>query len=165
MPAFKLGGRIFVNADVSTQLIPQEGPNALQPFTVQGTSKLEVKHNGKAVTLKGNRIVPIAIAMGEAEPSFSIGLDTNLITVDYLEHCGDGAARMQHDIIVTMTRPGLLPVTFKVLLAIIENGFGFSVDAGQAVKDEFSGKNVQTLMNYKGRDWDPFGLPEGGVAL
>lgn len=156
---FQIGSNIFVHADASVKLIPLEGPNANQPFTVRACSKLEAKTNGKAITAMGNSIVPVAIAMASAEPSFSIGLDVAQVSVDYAEHCGSGYKRMAHNIIVTMTRPGLIPVTFKVVTAIIENGFDLMSDQGAQAKDEFSGKMRELILRYKGEDLNPFTLP------
>lgn len=162
--AFQVGSNIFVHADAVVKLIPLEGPSANQPFTVKACNKIEGKTNGKAITAMGNSIVPVAIAMASAEPSFSLGLDVAQVSVDYAEHCGDGYKRMAHNIVVTMTRPGLVPVTFKIVTAIIENGFDLMSDQGAQVKDEFSGKMRNLILHYKGRDYDPFKLP-GGVNI
>lgn len=161
---FKVGSNIFVHADVVTKLIPLEGPRANQPFTVLSCNKLEAKKNGKAITAQGNSIVPVAIALASAEPSFSLGLDVGQVSIDYAEHCGDGYQRMRHNIVTTATRPGLVPVTFKIVSAIIENGFDLASAAGEKVTDEFSGKMINLILHYKGRDYDPFALP-GGVNL
>ena len=161
---FQLGSNFFVHADAVTKLIPLEGPRANQPFTIKACSKLDCKMNGKAISAMGNSIVPVAIALASAEPSFSIGLDVAQVSVDYAEHCGDGYMRMRHNLITTMTRPGLAPVTFKVVSAIIENGFGVASGAGEKVTDEISGKMLNLVLVYKGRDYDPFKLP-GGVNI
>lgn len=163
---FALGGKVFVHADVVVVMTPYEGPSAGLPFTFLACNKLETKHNGKSVTIKGNSIVPVSLALAEAEPSWSLGLGTALVAIDYAEHCGGkGHGRMAHDIVLTATRPGIQSVTFNIVQAIIENGFGFMSDAGGEAKDEFSGKNRQTIMVYKGQEYDPFTLPETGLTL
>lgn len=162
---FRLGDNIFVHADAVCRLTPTEGGAKGKPFTVRACSKLELKFNGKSVTAKGNSIIPVAIALAEAEPSFSIGLDVAQVSVDYAEWCGDGYLRMPHGIVVTCTRPGLAPVSFKLRQAIIENGFGFSSDAGNQAKDEISGKMRELILNYKGKDYNPFALPGGTLTL
>lgn len=156
---FAIGSNIFVHADASVKLIPTEGANKGIPFTVRACSKIEAKKNGKAITAMGNSIVPVAIAMASAEPSFSVGLDVAQVSVDYAEHCGDGYQRMAHNIIVTATRPGLVPVTFKIVHGIVENGFDLLSEQGAQAKDELSGKMRELILVYRGRDYNPFTLP------
>lgn len=162
--AFRVGSNVFVHADAVCKLTPLEGDSRGQPFTIKAASKFEAKLNAKVLAVKGNAIVPVALAMGEAEPSFSIGLDTAMVSVDYAEHCGSGWMRMAHNIVVTMTRPGLAPVTFKLKTCFFENGFGLMSDAGSQVKDDLSGKFRELLLDYKGKELDPFKLP-GGVNI
>jgi hypothetical protein len=162
---FKLGAVVFTHADVVFKMAPLEGPAKGQPFTLLACSKLEMKMNGKALSVKGNSIIPVAMALAEAEPSFSISLDTSLVSLDYAEHCGgQGYMRMGHNGTITATRPGLVPVTFKLLGMIIENGFGLTSDAGGNTKDDLSGKFREPIITYKGKDYHPFALP-GGVNL
>ena len=162
--AFTIGKNTFVHADVIAKLKPREGPNAGQPFTIRACDKLEAKSNGKAIAMKGNLIVPVAVEMADAEPSFSLGLSVAQVSIDYAEHCGQGAKRMKHDITVTMTRPGLQPVTWILDGCVIENGFDLMSAAGENVKDEFSGKMRDLRLKYKGVEYDLFKLP-GGVTL
>lgn len=163
--AFKLGGRVFVHADVAVVMTPYEGANAGLPFTALACNKLAAEHGGKAITIKGNSIVPVSVVMGESEPTWSLGWDTEAISRDYQVHCGDGVARMNHDISITATRPGLQSVTWKIIQAVIEKGFGISSDVGAQMKDEFSGKNRELIMVVGGIEYNPFKLPETGVAL
>jgi hypothetical protein len=162
---FQVGQNIFTHADVVMKATPLEGPAANQPFTFKSCSKLEGKLNGKAISAMGNSIVPVAIAMASAEPSFSVGLDVAQEAIDYADHCGgQGYMRMGHNLVITATRPGLQPVTFKLITCFFENGFGLGSDTGAQLKDELSGKMRELLIRYKGRDMNPFTLP-GGVNL
>lgn len=162
--AFSIGSNIFVHADATCKLTPKEGDRRGQPFTIKAASKLEAKLNGKVIAVKGNSILPVALAAGDAEPSFSIGLDTVLVSVDYAEHCGSGYMRMAHDIVITMTRPGLVPLTFELLTCQFEQGFGLMSDVGAQAKDDLSGKFREFKLKYKGKTLEPFKLP-GGVNI
>lgn len=161
---FQLGQNVFVHADAVAKATPLEGPRKGQPFTFKSPNKLEAKMNGKVVSIVGTSIIPVAIAMASAEPSFSIGLDVAQEGLDYAEHCGDGFMRMLHDITITMTRPGLAPITYRLLTCGTENGFGLMSDAGAQAKDELSGKFRELIIRYKGKDLNPFKLP-GGITL
>ena len=162
--AFQVGSNIFVHADATLKMIPLEGERANQPFTFRSSNKLEAKTNGKAITAMGSSIIPVAVVMASAEPSFAIGLDVAQESVDYIEHCGSGYKRMAHNIIITCTRPGLQPVTFKLFMCIIENGFDLNSAQGAQLKDDLSGKMRNLVLTYKGQNYDPFLLP-GGVNV
>jgi hypothetical protein len=162
--AFSIGDTTFVHADATVQFIPNEGPKKSIPFRVRAAQKLEAKHNGKAITMKGTSILPVSIALGEAEPSFSIGLDVAQVAVDLAEHVGNGYARMPYTIVITVDRPSLAPITFRLNQCIIENGFDFTSEAGGQPKSELSGKNRSMVMEYKGKTYDPFAIP-GGVDV
>lgn len=161
--AFQIGSVIFVHADARCTLTPKEGPKKGQPFTIRACSKLTGDSAGKAVEAKGNSIEMVAMALGEVSHSFSIGLDVSQVSVDYLAHCGDGAARMLHDITITLNRPGLPPVTYLRSDSVIEKGFGLSSDAGSQTKDEISGKSRTAEIKYQGKTYKPYALP-GTVA-
>lgn len=157
--AFQIGSVIFVHADARCTLTPKDGPKKGQPFTVLACTKLTGDSAGKAIEAKGNSINAVAMALGEVSHSFAVGLDVGQVSVDYLEHAGDGAARMLHDVTITLNRPGLPPVTYIRSDAIIEKGFGLSSDAGAQVKDEISGKSRTATIKYKGKEYDPWKLP------
>lgn len=162
--AFRIGDVVYVHADASVQFIPQEGPQKNVPFRTRAAQKIEAKHNGKAISMKGTSILPVAVALGEAEPSFSVGLDVLQVAVDLAEHVGDGYARMPYTIVITMNRPNLAPVTFRLTQCIVENGFDLSSEAGGQPKSELSGKNRAVVMEYKGKTYDPFAMP-GGIDI
>ena len=161
--AFQVGSMIFVHADAKCTLTPREGPKKGQPFTVRAASKLNAELGGSAVEAMGNSIEAVAIALGKASHTFSIGLDVSQVSVDYAVHCGNGCARMAHDIAIVLNRPGLPPVSFLIGNAIIEKGFGLSSDAGSQTKDEISGKNQTLRIKHSGGTIDPYALP-GTVA-
>lgn len=162
--AFRIGDNVHVHADAQIQLIPSLGPNKGIPFLVRACKSMSGDHNGKAITMMGNSILPVAVALASAEPSFTFGLDIMQVSVDYMEHVGDGAARMDHRIVVTMNRPGLAPITFTHEQCIIEKGFGYKGDAGAQFTDELSGKCRSLKVKYKGKTFNPFTLP-GAVEL
>ena len=162
--AFRIGDDVHVHADASISFTPSLGPNKGIPFPVRACKSMAGDHNGKAIAMMGTSILPVAIALASAEPSGSFGLDVAQVSVDYLEHCGNGAARMQHRIVVTMNRPGLAPVGFIFEQFVFEKGFGLKSDAGAQMSDEMSGKCRRIMTKYKGKLFDPFTLP-GAVEL
>ncbi|MCC6559645.1 MAG: hypothetical protein IT372_42555 [Polyangiaceae bacterium] len=161
---FQIGDEVFVHADGTIKLIPGAGPAAGQPFTALAAKSFSGEHNGKAIALMGNSVVPVSVALASAEPSWSVGLDVMQVAVDLAEHCGDGYARMPYSIVVTYTRPRLAPVTFLLDQCVVEKGFGFKSDSGGAPGDELSGKCRSIRLKYKGKIYDPFALP-GGVSV
>lgn len=161
---FRIGDNVFTHADGQIKLIPLEGPKAGQPFTVRSAKSMSAELGGKAVALMGNSVVPVAVVLASAEPSFTFGLDVMQVSVDLAEHVGDGYARIRYDGVVVFTRPGLAPVTFILKGCVIEKGFGFKSDSGGAPGDELGGKFRQLQLKYKGKTSDPFALP-GGVEL
>lgn len=162
--AFQLGNSVFVHADAVVKGTPLEGPKAKQPFTFRSSNKLEAKNNGKVVSIVGTSLVPVAIATASAEPSFSMGFDVGQEMLDYAEHCGDGALRMNHNFVISLTRSGLRPVVFELITCGIEQGFGLMADAGAQVKDEMSGKCRQIILKIGGKPINVYALP-GGVNL
>lgn len=162
--AFRIGDDVFVHADASIKFIPSLGPNKGQPFLVRAVKSLSGELGGKAVAMMGTSIVPVAVALASAEPSFSFGLDVMQVSVDLAEHAGDGYARMPYQIMIVMSRPGLAPVTFIFDQCIVEKGFGLKSDAGAQATDEMSGKCRNIRLKYKGTIYEPFKLP-GGVQV
>ncbi|MEO7329442.1 MAG: hypothetical protein ABI193_12740 [Minicystis sp.] len=136
-----------------------------QPFTIVSAKSLNCENGGKIITLMGNSIEPVAIEFAAAEPSFSIGLDVQQVSLDLAEHVGNGFQRMHYTITTTFTRPGLPSVTFRMENALFEKGFGFKSDAGGAPSDELSGKHRKTIIVYKGRELDAFALPGGALNI
>lgn len=162
--SFKIGANVFVHADGQVKFIPEEGGSAGLPFSMRAKA-FSGEHNGKAIALKGNTILPVTVALAEAEPSFSVGLDVMQMSIDLAEHVGDGYARIPYQIIVTYSRPRLAPVSFILNKCIIEKGFGFKSESGGAASDEISGKCREILMKYKGRTYDPYKLPGGALEI
>ena len=163
--AFRIGDRVFVHADGSAKMTPEEGRSAGQPFTVRAAKSIKCEFNGKAVVMRGNRIEPVAIELAEAEPSFAIGLDVMQVSVDLAEHVGDGYARTRYGIVVVYTRPQLAPVSFLIEGGIVEKGFGLDSESGGGPKDEISGKCRTIRLKYKGKIYDPFALPGGSLEV
>lgn len=159
--AFRIGDKVFVHADARVHLTPQEGANAGVPFLVRSAKSLKSDNGAKVIVLKGTSIVPVTVAVAEAEPSFTIGLDVMQVSVDYLEHCGNGAQRMLHNGQIVFVRKGLAPVTFELEDMGLEKAFGLSSDSGGAPGDEWSGKMRRLLIKYKGKGYDPFADPSG----
>jgi|HubBroStandDraft_2_1064218.scaffolds.fasta_scaffold82989_2 hypothetical protein len=162
--AFRIGSTTFVHADGVTKLIPLEGQNANNPFLVRAVKSLDAQQNGKAISLQGQNIAPEAVAIASIEPSWKLGLDVMQVSIDLLEFAGSGAARMHYEIVTVFQRPGLAAVTFICEDAVIEKGFSVTSEAGDAPKDEFSGKMRRLLIRYRGKLYDPYTVP-GGVAL
>jgi hypothetical protein len=158
---FLIGGQMFVHADHILKLTPGAGPNAGQPWQSKFAKSLEAKNEGKAIVAKGGTIVPVAIAMGESEGSFTIGFDVMQGSIDYLDWCGDGAQRMTHQGQIIFIRPSVAPVTFYLVDMILEKAFGLKSDAGAQPSDEFSGKMRLLEMKVKGRRINPFRVPAG----
>lgn len=163
--AFRIGDDVFVHADGASKFIPSLGPNKGQPFLVRAVKSMTGELGGKAIAMMGNSIEPVAIALASAEPSFSFGLDVMQVAIDLAEHVGDGYARMPYQIITTMSRPGLAPVSFIFHQCIVEKGFGIKSDAGAQATDEISGKCRSIRLKYKGKIYDPFKLPGGTLTV
>jgi len=160
---FIIGGQMYVHADHVLMLTPGAGPNAGQPWRTKGAKSIDAKNEGKAIVAKGGTIVPVAIAMGETEGSFTLGFDVMQFSIDYLAYCGDGAQRMTHQGQLIFTRPSVAPVTFYMIDMIIEKGFGVKSDAGAQPSDEFSGKMRLMEIMAKGKRINPFRLPNGSA--
>lgn len=163
--AFRIGDKVFVHADGQIKLIPEEGPAAGLPFTCRAAKSFSGELGGKAIALMGNTIVPVSIALASAEPSFNVSLDVMQVSVDLAEHAGNGYARMRYQMVVTYTRPSLLPVTFTLDGCVIEKGFGFKSESGGAPNDELSGKCRTITLKYNGKTYDPFALPGGALQI
>lgn len=157
--AFQLGDDVFVDADARTKFSPGSGPKKGQPFAMLAAKSCSMDHNGKAVSMVGNSILPVAVELVSAEPSFTFGLDVLQVSIDLAEHAGPGYARMKWTISTTLNRPGIAPVTFIAEGCVIEKGFGFKMGGGAQPTDELSGKCRRIRMKYKGKIYDPFALP------
>ncbi|MEO5726580.1 MAG: hypothetical protein ABI134_11925, partial [Byssovorax sp.] len=136
--AFRIGDKIHTHADGRVLLTPEEGARAGQPFAVRACKSMGVELGGKAITVMGNQILPVANALASAEPLISLGLDVGQVALDLADHAGNGYARMAWSASITLNRPGLPPMTWLAKHIIFEKGFGLKSDAGGAPSDEFS---------------------------
>ncbi len=147
--AFQIGNRTYADADAKVKIIPLEGDNANQAFTIKSKNSCKLAPNAKAVLLQGASGAPVSIVTAEAEPEWEVGLSAMEETMDLIAHLGAGAARIACRVEITWARTGLTAHTFKVPLTYITKGLGFETDSGSAPKDTIGGMAQDILLDEK----------------
>lgn len=108
-------------------------------------TKIAFDPGGKASFVKGAGIVPIAVAIGTAEPKLDIEVSNAFELAAARRAVGGVGSTMI--VAVNFVRQGMTPVGYLFLPSTWENGGGFDGDDGAGFKDKLTVKPQNCFEN------------------
>lgn len=103
---------------------------------IYSVTKIAFDPGGKATTIKGAYMTPIAIAIGAAEPKLDIEVSNAFELADARRAMGGVGSTIV--VAVNFVRQGMTPIGYLFLPSTWENGGGFDGDDANGFKDKLT---------------------------